>query len=167
MTEGVAVRPEGSAVNPISAINTYASGPIVGSGLSPQQPTSVTSGGGISSTPETQLSGLSQINQAVSQMLEGVGGGGLENNQMVRALIGMIILLALIEQLLGGGSGQDSGQNELDRLGGGLGGSGESASLFHSSTSVSIEYTSTTIVSGSMYTDAPSDVSGQALDEAG
>ncbi|MCO6438990.1 MAG: hypothetical protein J5J06_18000 [Phycisphaerae bacterium] len=130
-------------MNPILPIDSYSTGQILGSGISPQQPTSVNSGGGISPSSGSQVSGLNQISNAIGQMLQSVGGG-LENDQMLRAVIGMIILMAVIEQLLG--NQQDQGQQALAQLGGNNSGAG--TSLFISSTSVSIDYSSTTIVYG-------------------
>ena len=107
-------------------------------------------------------SAVTQIHAAVSQMLRSVGGG-VENDKMLQMLIALLILLTLLEQ----SQSQDTAARDaLAQLGTRRDSQTQFISGYASSTTMTFEYTSTTVFFGS--TDAYSmDASGQPLPEGG
>ena len=77
----------------------------------------------------------------VGQMLESIGGG-VQNDQLLRMMIALLILQALLENSSGGG---DQATNPLDVLNNMQ--SGSVAGLYASSTSIEIQQTMTTSIS--------------------
>lgn len=85
---------------------------------------------------------MSRIDSAVATMLSSIGGG-VENDRMLRMLIGVMILMALLEQVFGSGQRGGGQEQGIEAPGAGNG------SLSISYTSLSIEQSTTTIVMGS------------------
>ena len=84
---------------------------------------------------------LMSLHSAVSQLLQSVGGGA-ENDKLLRLLIVALILLALLEQQ---DNGVPGGQT-LGQLGAGAGDRSQFVGIFSSSTTISIQQSSTSIV---------------------
>lgn len=114
---------------------------------------------GFSSQSVSDSTALTQIDAAVSQLVQSLGGSA-EDEKILRMLIGLIILLALLR-----GSQDDpaAAQNAFASLGGGNN-SSQFVALYASSTTISIEQTTTTIVLGTSdtYAAASNGESGQA-----
>lgn len=104
---------------------------------------------GFSSQLVGDSTALTQIDTAVSQLVQSLGGSA-EDEKILRMLIGLIILLALLK-----GSQDEAGsaQGALASLGGGNNNS-QFVALSESSTTISIEQTTTTIVLGTADTYA-------------
>ena len=85
---------------------------------------------------------ISNVNLAVTQMLQDVGGG-VENDKMLQLMIALLILMALLENM----------QQQQGGSGGSSGGSGSSFNtaqlmgMFLSSSSITIEQTTLTMSS--------------------
>lgn len=104
---------------------------------------------------------LTQIDAVVSQLLQSIGGSA-EDDKLLRMLIGLIILLALLE------NSQDeaaSAQNALLSLGSGSQ-QPQSIDLYWSSTTIAIEQTTTTILFQTAETHAAASA-GEQLDARG
>ncbi len=89
---------------------------------------------------------ISQIQAAVSELLEGIGGG-LQNDQFLRSMITLLILMALLGQMQDqgestGSTGSDSGQGASEA------GYDSFGFATYTSTTILIEYTTTTAVFG-------------------
>lgn len=85
----------------------------------------------------TASTNLINMGGQIGQLLQGVGGGA-EDNQMLRMMIGLMILMAVLQ-----GS---SSQPQADPLGHLMGSGGGGSVGFVSSTSISIEQTSMTVM---------------------
>ncbi len=103
------------------------------------------------------MRGIAQDAGALGQLIKNLGGASLDESTF-QMLIGLIILLAILEKLQGGG---ESPQAALAPLGQG-GGQSQFGDINVSQTSIQIEQTTTTMVFGSA--DAYS--SGAASDDA-
>jgi hypothetical protein len=91
-------------------------------------------------------SAITQIHSAVSQLLQSVGGG-VENDKMLRMLIALLILLALLDN----SQPQTEGaQNALAQLGSRGNSQSQFLYAYQSSTTISMEYTTTTWVAGNL-----------------
>lgn len=113
-------------------------------GRSAQSP-SVT-GAALSGTPSAGMtSAVTQIHSAVSQMLRSVGGG-VENDKMLQMLIALMILLALLEEMQKPDTAARDALAELAKRGDPQ---AQFMSAYTSSTTISLEYTTTTVVFGS------------------
>jgi hypothetical protein len=77
-------------------------------------------------------------------MLRGVGGG-VENNKMLQMLIALMVLLALLEETEKAESAANDALAALNPRGGG---GARSFVAYASSTTISVEYTSTTVMFG-------------------
>jgi len=99
-----------------------------------------------SPTPSSagQLQRVTNVGLAVSNMLQSIGGG-VESDQMLKALIALMIIAALLQQTMEGGQ---SSNESLRALGNGRGDAIQGITL--NSSSVSIEYTSISINSTSL-----------------
>lgn len=116
-------------------------------------------------TPISQSMQITNINTAVTKMLQDIGGG-VEDNKVLQLLIALLILMALLQNLTpqeggqsGGGSGGGSSEQNAAQL----------LSLTMSSSSISIEQTSisitnTTSISTYDASGEQSQASGQQLD---
>ncbi len=103
-------------------------------------------GAALSGTPSAgTTSAVTQIHSAVSQMLQSVGGG-VENDKMLQMLIALMILLALLEEMQ---KPDTAARDALAQLGNRGNGQAQFMSTYASSTTVSFEYTTTTVVFGS------------------
>ncbi len=114
---------------------------------------------GFSSQAVGDSTALRQIDAAVSQLVQSLGGSAADE-KILRMLIGLIILLALLR---GSQDEPASAQNALASLAGGSN-SSQFVALYASSTTISIEQTTTTIVLGTAdtYAAASNGDSGQA-----
>jgi len=92
-------------------------------------------------------SSVAQISAAVSELFKSIGGG-VENDQMLRTLIVLLVLMALLEKPQANGTAASSA---LNQLGNGSGGS-QFLSVASSSTTIEIQQSSTTIVSANLDT---------------
>ncbi len=107
--------------------------------------------------------GAANVFAAVTELLNSIGGG-VQDDELLRLLIVLMVLMAQLEnqqnQLAGGG-------DPLGALGGGNGGTGQTISIYSSSTTISIQQTETTIFLSDAYaaTDGGLDESGSTLDE--
>lgn len=134
-------------MEPIPPINTAASRPPagLGSSLGPSGSGSAEATASLAqlngATGTSSTTAITQIHQAVTQMLQSVGGG-VEDDKVLKMLIGLLILLALLQEWYGA---TESPQDALARLGEGTGQSG-AASLYFSSTTITLEQTTTTVV---------------------
>lgn len=106
------------------------------SGLNAADASGRAAGANGSQRPSSEFSELANL-------LQSLDGG--QNSQLLRMLIGLMILLAILNQMDGGGS------PTADRAGGGAGGGGQELWMQTTSTSISIEQQSTTI----WYTSGP------------
>jgi hypothetical protein len=109
----------------------------------------------MSSTAVSMNSAVSSlgINNSISQMLRGIGGG-LENNKMLEMMIALMIIMAMLDQQQQGGGGT-SPLDALQKLGaGGSGGAGsvQFSSSSYSSTSISMQNTSISFTSSAAET---------------
>jgi hypothetical protein len=103
-------------------------------------------------------SGLSGVTTAVSEMLSSIGGG-LENDQMLKALIALMIIAAMLQQMLEGESSAEQGLRAL----GSRRGHNAAEGMASSASFVSIQYTSMS-VSMTSFNQQGGDVSaGQEL----
>lgn len=134
---------------------------------SPQTPTrGVDSGAGAAGVTGDTTAIMNFASQ-VTQMLSSIGGG-LENDKMLRMMIGLLILMALLNEQQGGGS-QGNGAQAAG-LGLPQSGGGDQTLLYqsYSATSISIQQTSITNVaygSADAFTSAGADpYSGGQLD---
>jgi len=98
---------------------------------------------GAQSTATT--SAVTQIHSAVSQMLQAVGGG-VQNDKMLQMLIALMILFALLNDMQKPDTGARDAMAELGSRGGPQ---QQFVSGYSSSTTISFEYTSTTVMFGS------------------
>ena len=96
---------------------------------------------GVGSAPANRgvssLSGMSNVAGEVAEMLQRVGGGA-ENNQMLEAIIALLILMALPQSSGGSQTVGQSGENLMRMLGGGSASAGDSMSI-------SLHYEQTTV----------------------
>ncbi len=108
--------------------------------------TNVAQGGAPAPMGAGQLQSVTNVGVAVSNMLQSIGGG-LENDQMLKALIALMIIAALLQQTTEGGQ---SSNESLRALGNGRGdaiqGMAMNASFEH--TSISIDSTSISQTNG-------------------
>jgi len=81
-------------------------------------------------------SGMSGVTSAISDMLSSIGGG-LEKDQMLKAMIALLIMAAMLQEMFGGGNGD--GQS-LQSLGNGRGDAVQGMAM--NASSFSFEYTS-------------------------
>lgn len=105
-----------------------------------QPATSVTN----TTTNAIRSSGTTQVQSAVTSMLQNVGGG-LENNDMLKALIALILIAALLQESLKGGGGSG---DSLGALGNGRGDPTQfmsTSSSFSSFESTTTAYESTSV----------------------
>jgi hypothetical protein len=146
-------------MDPISPINIGGSRPLVGTGPTLDSSRTARPDTGLNATSLSSSRGASdpaaatQMASAITQLLQNIGGG-LENDKMLRMLIGLIILMALLKEWFGG---QESPQNALSQLGTG-GDQPQCSGAYSSSTTIMFEQTTTTIVMQSL------DVYGAAAD---
>lgn len=114
------------------------------------------------------MRGIDQVGGALGQLIKNLGGASLDESTF-QMLIGLIILLAILEKLQGGG---ESPQAALAPLSQG-GGHSQFGDINVSQTSIQIEQTTTTMVFGSAEaylsaTDAEEvNTSGSSIDVAG
>lgn len=114
--------------------------------------------GGVGSiSAQGSSAGITQIHAAVSQMLSRVGGG-LQNDKMLQMLIGLIILLALLREMQGGGN---SALGALAQLGQG-GSQTPSGVLLFSQTTIEIQQTTSNAAFGGDQPYASSGETGAA-----
>ncbi len=92
---------------------------------------------------------LTRIHAAVSQLLQSIGGGA-ENDKILRMLIALIILLALLKDP----QGEAASTNNALTLPAGRGGQYQFVGFYSSSTTITIEQTTTTMVFQAMDTYA-------------
>jgi len=91
-----------------------------------------------------QLQRVTNVGMAVANMLQSIGGG-VENDQMLKALIALMIIAALLQQAMEGGQ---SSNESLRALGNGRGEAIQGMTI--NSSFVSVEYTSISINSTSI-----------------
>ena len=108
--------------------------------------------------------GVNGIQNAVGQMLRGLGGE-LANDKLLQMMIALLILLTMLEEMNGGSANRGGGQQ---LPGAQSGGQGSYVMMAATSTTISIEQTSVYMVAGTgpaMFTDqAGSSPSGGQLD---
>ncbi len=109
---------------------------------------------------------VNNLNSAISDLLQGLGGG-LEDDKVLRMMIALIILLALLQSSQGGAA---SDHNTLAPLGLGGNAQPQSVGIYSSSTTIAIQQTTTTMVLHSVEsystasTDNPVDSQGGQID---
>ncbi len=134
-------------MNPIQPVGTGGSAPISNEPVLSSGGT-VEVGGAQSSSSIVQSSSMSftSVNTSVTQMLQSIGGG-VENDQMLKMLIGLMILLSLL------GSQQEEGeggsQSQMGQMGMESSSQSQYVGIFASSTTVSMQQSSTTMISSS------------------
>jgi len=99
----------------------------------------ITQAGAPTSPGAGQLQRVTNVGMAVSNMLQSIGGG-VENDQMLKALIALMIIAALLQETLDGGQ---SSHESLRSLGNGRGDAMNGLAM--NASFVSIEYTSISI----------------------
>ena len=105
------------------------------------------------------MHGIDQDGGALGQLIKNLGGASLDESTF-QMLIGLIILLAILEKLQGGG---ESPQAALAPLGQG-GGQSQFGDINVSQTSIQIEQTTTTMVFGTADAYSSGTVSGDVSD---
>ena len=136
------------------------------SGLQPNLPTvSISVGASPGSLDYSSAVGRSQamtnLQTAVTQLLQS-GGGAAETDKLLRLLIVALILMSLLEQMEKGGGA--AGQS-LAKLGNGGGDRSQYVGIYTSSTTISIQQSTTSIVMGSGID--PSAAGGDAAQDTG
>jgi hypothetical protein len=133
-------------VNIGSAGSPYAPTPIperagcpAGSALSSGLGLDAVQGGGLTSS-------LANVSAAVSELFKAIGGS-VENDQTLRLLIVLLILMALLQKPQTDGA---TANTALDQLGNGANGGSQFISMVSSSTTIAIQQSSTTIVSANL-----------------
>lgn len=123
-------------------------GPIqpvhVGGSSNPGGISNVVQAGAPTPSGAGQLQSVTNVGVAVSNMLQSIGGG-VENDQMLKALISLMIIAALLQQIAEGGQ---SSNESLRALGNGRGDAIQGQAM--NASFVSIEYTSISITSTSI-----------------
>ena len=106
---------------------------------------------------------VTAINSMVADLLQSVGGG-VENDRMLRMMIVLLILLALMQNQQGN-SDQTSAMLQALNGGGNNGESIQMISLYSSSTTISIQHSiTTTMTGGTSYTGGESQETPTQLD---
>jgi hypothetical protein len=85
----------------------------------------------------SQIAALSQVQSAVSQLVQAIGGG-VQNDKMLQALIALLIVMALLENA--DGPSVSSAQSPVA----GLSSESTYVGIYSSSTTVTLEYSSLT-----------------------
>lgn len=99
----------------------------------------------VSMSSTSQSLAITRVDSQVAQMLQSIGGG-LENDKTLQMLIALILLIALLE---GSKDAAQSGGDAMQSLSGGSQDSGraQAFSMFSSSTIISFQQTSITLMS--------------------
>ncbi len=107
--------------------------------------------------------GAADMFAAVTELLNSIGGG-VQDDELLRLLIVLMVLMAMLENQQNQSAG---GGDPLRALGGSNGETGQTISIYSSSTTISIQQTETTIFLSDTYgaTDGGLDESGSTLDE--
>lgn len=134
-------------MQPILPINlTFAGGPTgmldAAGSAQPTAGNSLSAGNaqGVLSAQGTSTQSIQQIDSSVSQLLQAVGGS-IQNDRLLKLLIGIILLLSLLDNM---NSDKSASQDQPGGLGSGQGDQSQFVGIFSSSTTISIEQTSTT-----------------------
>lgn len=139
-------------MGPISPVNT---GQVSSaSGLQPSQSTmpAADSGAGVartgfsSSTALGSSQAVMNLQAAVTQLLQSAGGS-VESDRLMRLLIIALILMSLLQQMEDDGGANK--QQPLAQLGNGGGDRSQYVGIFTSSTTISIQQSTTTVIMGS------------------
>lgn len=103
---------------------------------------------------------ISNVPSQVAELLQSIGGG-LENDKALQLLIAMILLLALLQGAQNESQGQSQSAADLLRLlGGGQQGQSHSITLLSSSTTITFQQTSISMVSVSSFEFGSSTAAG-------
>ena len=159
----------GRIMGPISAVNVGSTGGAAGLGstASTIEPTQAYSSTGTAGLTSSGALGASQaamrVPSAVAQLLQSIGGG-IENDKLLKLLIAALILLALLEQ-----QQEDlaSAGKALAQLGARSGDQSQFIGIFSSSTTISIQQTTTTVMFGTGASDALNTDDRGAFPESG
>lgn len=154
-------------MDPISAVSTGSAN--ASSALRPASDRAVVGGqvGANQAIGGSSMQAIGQVFSEVTDLLRSIGGG-VENDKLLRMLVALMIIMALLDR--GSGTG-DSTQGAGAPLDAGGDGRSQYVGIFSSSTTISIQQTSTTVVmgAGAEGFDASDggDASGGRLDVAG
>ena len=88
---------------------------------------------------------VTELQSAVTQLLQSAGGA-TQNDKLLRLLIVALILMSLLQQMEEDG---DASRQTLGKLGSGSGDRAQFIGIYTSSTTISIQQTSTTLIMGS------------------
>ena len=138
----------GRIMGPVPAVNIGSTGGAAGLGSTAAiiEPSSAYGSANTAGLAPSGATGVSQaamrVPSAVTQLLQSIGGG-IENNKLLRLLITALILLALLEQ-----QQEDlaSAGKALAQLGARAGDQSQFIGIFSSSTTISIQQTTTTVM---------------------
>ena len=156
-------------MGPISAVNVGSTSGAagVGSTASTIEPTQAFGSTGTAGLAPSDALGASQaamrVPSAVAQLLQSIGGG-IENDKLLKLLITALILLTLLEQ-----QQEDlaSAGKALAQLGARSGDQSQFIGIFTSSTTISIQQTTTTVMFGTGGSEALNTGGGGTSPESG
>ena len=155
-------------MGPLSAVNIGLAG--AGANVAPVSQSAPDAGAAhaaVNGTDSLSLGGAGMALAAgrafteVSDLLRSIGGG-LENDKLLRTMIALLIILALLERV------NEGGQGVKDSLRDGGGANSRYIGVFSTSTTISIEQSSTTVImadgANAFGTEAGPEAAGGLLD---